>query len=37
MLAASLTRLLATVPDDAVVLDIGGWGKPLARATGCWI
>jgi hypothetical protein len=32
MLAASLQRLLRTVPDDVVVLDIGGWGKPLTRA-----
>jgi SAM-dependent methyltransferase len=32
MLPASLQRILATVPDDAVVLDIGGWGKPLPRA-----
>jgi hypothetical protein len=31
-LAASLERLLASVPDDALVLDIGGWGKPLSRA-----
>ena len=32
MLAANLERVLAEVDDDAVVLDIGGWGKPLARA-----
>lgn len=32
MKAASLQRLHDTIPDDAVVLDIGGWGKPLARA-----
>jgi SAM-dependent methyltransferase len=32
VLAASLERLLSTVPDDAVVLDVGGWAKPLARA-----
>lgn len=32
MLPASLQRILSTVPDDAVVLDIGGWGKPLPRA-----
>jgi len=32
MLPASVQRILATVPDDAVVLDIGGWGKPLPRA-----
>jgi Methyltransferase domain len=32
MLAASLERLESTVPDDALVLDVGGWIKPLARA-----
>ena len=32
MFAASLQHLLTTLPDDAVVLDIGGWGKPLTRA-----
>ncbi len=32
MLPSSVQRVLATVPDDAVVLDIGGWGKPLPRA-----
>lgn len=32
MLADSLDRLTASIPDDAVVLDIGGWGKPLTRA-----
>ena len=32
MLEASLRRILDTLPDDAVVLDIGGWGKPLTRA-----
>jgi hypothetical protein len=32
VLAANLERLLQTVPDDALVLDIGGWGKPLTRA-----
>jgi SAM-dependent methyltransferase len=29
---ASLRRLLETTPEDAVVLDVGGWGKPLTRA-----
>lgn len=28
----SLERILSSVPDDAVVLDIGGWGKPFPRA-----
>lgn len=32
MLAASLARLEATVPDDALVLDVGGWARPLRRA-----
>lgn len=32
MRASSVQRILATVPDGAVVLDIGGWGKPLPRA-----
>jgi hypothetical protein len=32
MLRASLDRLLRELPDDAVVLDLGGWGRPLARA-----
>jgi hypothetical protein len=32
MLEASLQRIIETVPDDAVVLDIGGWAKPLPRA-----
>jgi hypothetical protein len=35
VLAASLERLLSTVPADAVVLDVGGWAKPLARAN--WV
>lgn len=29
---SSVQRVLDTVPVDAIVLDIGGWGKPLARA-----
>ncbi len=32
MLPAALQRLEATVPDDALVLDVGGWGAPLRRA-----
>lgn len=32
MLEASLRRILDTLPDEAVVLDVGGWGKPLTRA-----
>lgn len=32
MLASSLDRILSTVGDDAVVLDIGGWARPLTRA-----
>src|SRR3954464_7543467 len=32
MLAASTTRLLDLLADDAVVLDVGGWAKPFARA-----
>lgn len=32
MFEASLDRLLSTVPDDAVVLDVGAWGRPLRRA-----
>lgn len=32
MRASSVARILETVPDDAVVLDIGGWGKPFPRA-----
>lgn len=32
MLPAALQRLEATVPDDALVLDVGGWAAPLRRA-----
>ena len=32
MLPASLDRILKTLPDDAVVLDVGGWAAPLNRA-----
>ncbi len=32
MLAASRARIESTLPEDAVVLDIGGWADPLPRA-----
>jgi hypothetical protein len=32
MLAASRARILAELPDDALVLDVGGGSKPFARA-----
>ena len=32
MLAQSLARIEAQLAPDAVVLDVGGWGRPLARA-----
>ncbi len=32
MLGASRERLLAEIPDHALVLDVGGWAKPFARA-----
>ena len=32
MLPESLERILATVPDDARVLDVGGWAAPFNRA-----
>jgi FkbM family methyltransferase len=32
MLAASTERVLHQLRDDAVVLDVGGWAKPFARA-----
>src|SRR5258708_1223556 len=32
MLAASTERLLRELPGDALVLDVGGWAKPFARA-----
>lgn len=35
MLAESLERLLRELRDDAVVLDVGGWARPLARAN--WV
>ena len=32
MLTESLERLLATLPEDAKVVDVGGWAAPLNRA-----
>jgi hypothetical protein len=32
MLDASRRRIAEELPDDAVVLDVGGWAKPLTRA-----
>ena len=32
MLAESLVRIESQLPGDALVLDVGGWGRPLARA-----
>ena len=32
MLASSLARIESELPADARVLDVGGWGRPLARA-----
>jgi hypothetical protein len=32
MLAANQERIEATLPEDALVLDVGGWGSPWARA-----
>jgi hypothetical protein len=32
MLASSARRIVETLDDEAVVLDIGGWGKPFTRA-----
>lgn len=32
MLESARRRILAELPDDAVVLDIGGWADPLPRA-----
>ncbi len=32
MLAASRKRIEAMLPEDALVLDVGGWAKPLPRA-----
>jgi hypothetical protein len=33
--APNVAEVLARIPDDAVVLDIGGWGKPFRRAN--WV
>jgi hypothetical protein len=32
MLGESRERVLATLPDDALVLDVGGWAQPFERA-----
>ena len=32
MLASSLARIESELPAGALVLDVGGWGRPLARA-----
>lgn len=32
MLASARKRIAETLPGDAAVLDVGGWGSPLARA-----
>jgi SAM-dependent methyltransferase len=32
---ASRERILAELPDEALVLDVGGWAKPLSRAN--WV
>lgn len=32
MLEANVDRIEALVPDEALVLDVGGWAKPFARA-----
>jgi hypothetical protein len=32
VLAASVERIERTLPADALVLDVGGWARPLARA-----
>ena len=32
MLPAAIQRISTELPDDALVLDVGGWAKPLARA-----
>lgn len=32
MISSSLERLHAVVPEGALLLDVGGWGKPLRRA-----
>jgi len=35
VLRASADRILASLPDDAVVLDVGGWAQPFGRAN--WV
>ena len=35
MFDESVSRILDSLPDDAVVLDIGAWGKPFKRAN--WV
>ena len=35
MLEENIQKVLALLPDDAVVLDVGGWAKPLPRAN--WV
>ena len=32
MLAASVERIERTLADGALVLDVGGWARPLSRA-----
>lgn len=32
MIRSSVDRILRELPDDALVLDVGGWGKPFRRA-----
>jgi hypothetical protein len=32
VLASAAARILADLPDDAVVLDVGGWASPFGRA-----
>lgn len=32
MLASARKRIAETLPEEALVLDVGGWGSPLARA-----
>ena len=33
MLPAATARILETLGDDALVLDVGGWAAPFNRAT----
>lgn len=32
MIVASVARIMREIPDEASVLDVGGWGKPFRRA-----